>query len=216
MNIGVICGDRWHAADVVIEGLSPLDSGSDPGGFHFDYITDTLAWSNDTLKARDIVVLAKGNARSPVDWDPWLTEDVQQAFVDFVERGGGLLVIHSGTTGYSAEPLFRRLIGGGFVHHPHACPVTVTSEDNAVIPAIGAQTFTAHDEHYFMELYGDDLNHFMTSTSEHGTQPAGWTRQQGQGRVCVLTPGHFGPVWQDPTYRQMIAVALDWCAKGRR
>jgi len=199
--------------------LAPFDAADqkssisdESGKYYMDYILDTINWSNEQLEKYGVVILAKGNARSATDWSPWLTEDVQKAFVDFVERGGGLLVIHSGTVGYRDDPLLRNLIGGVFAHHPAPCAVTVETSENDVISAIGVRTFEVHDEHYLMEMFGDDHNVFMTSTSAHGTQPAGWTRQQGKGRVCVLTPGHYGPVWQNPDYQCIIAAALNWCA----
>jgi type 1 glutamine amidotransferase len=52
---------------------------------------------------------------------------------------------------------------------------------------------------------------FLTTVSEHGTQPGGWTRLEGQGRVCVLAPGHNLEVWLAPAYQTLIANALRWC-----
>jgi len=60
-------------------------------------------------------------------------------------------------------------------------------------------------------LYNDDLNQFMTSTSPDSVQPAGWTRQQGKGRVGVLTPGHYREVWLNPEYSRTIGTVLRWC-----
>ena len=47
----------------------------------------------------------------------------------------------------------------------------------------------------------------------HGTQPGGWTRQEGAGRVAVLTPGHNVEVWLHPSYQTLIGNALRWCAR---
>ena len=47
---------------------------------------------------------------------------------------------------------------------------------------------------------------------EHGTQPAGWTRTHGTGRVCVLTPGHNLAIWQHPSYQRLLRNCLAWCA----
>ena len=52
---------------------------------------------------------------------------------------------------------------------------------------------------------------FLTTRSEHGAQPGGWTRLEGDGRVCVLTPGHNVEVWLEPNYQVLIANALRWC-----
>lgn len=53
---------------------------------------------------------------------------------------------------------------------------------------------------------------FLETVSEHGTQPGGRTRREGDGRVCVLTPGHNLEVWLHPSYRTLIRNALGWCA----
>jgi uncharacterized protein len=54
---------------------------------------------------------------------------------------------------------------------------------------------------------------FLTTTSEHGSQPGGWLRTQGAGRVCVLTPGHNLPVWQHPSFQALLGNALDWSCR---
>jgi type 1 glutamine amidotransferase len=54
---------------------------------------------------------------------------------------------------------------------------------------------------------------FMTTTSQHGTQPGGWTRLEGEGRVCVLTPGHNVEVWQHPSFQALLRNTLNWCAQ---
>ena len=96
--------------------------------------------------------------------------------------------------------------------HPAQCPVTV--EPVAGHPLTqGSVRFTAKDEHYFMALDDTQADVFLTTTSEHGTQPAGWTRTEGGGRVCVLTPGHNVEVWLHPAYQALIRNGLHWCGK---
>ena len=65
---------------------------------------------------------------------------------------------------------------------------------------------------YFMALDDPQADLLMTTTSEHGTQPGGWTRSEGQGRVCVLTPGHNIAVWLHPSFQALLRNALRWCA----
>lgn len=210
MLAGVICGDRYHPADVVMQGLNAIDT----GGIPWEFVLDTVSWPREQIQRYGVVVLSKGNAKSPTDYEAWLTPEVQQDFVDFVERGGGLLLIHSGTVGYKNEPILRNLVGGGFASHPAPCPVQVDFTDTDALPGLHPQSFTVHDEHYIMEMYHDDMKVFATSTSPHSTQPAGWTREQGKGRVCVLTPGHFAEVWLQPDYQHTIERAFRWCAFG--
>ena len=75
----------------------------------------------------------------------------------------------------------------------------------------GVSPFTIKDEHYFMAMGDQDVDIFMTTHSEHGEQPGGWSRTEGAGRVIVLTPGHNLEVWLHPAYQTLILNTLRWC-----
>ncbi|CAM4382806.1 type 1 glutamine amidotransferase [Paenibacillus endophyticus] len=211
MKIGVICDDYWHPGKLVTEGLELLSE----QGYTFHYIQHASEWSREWMNEHDAVVLAKSNQVSAVDETPWLTPDIQQQFQSYVEEGKGLLVLHAGAVGYRAEPLFYELVGGVFEHHPEACPVTISSLNEELGIAIAQGTYTIHDEHYFMEVIDERIQVFMQSESVHGTQPAGWVREQGKGRVCVLTPGHFLHVLQHTDYQATIKNAINWVSAAR-
>jgi type 1 glutamine amidotransferase len=63
-----------------------------------------------------------------------------------------------------------------------------------------------------MEMGNAPVESILTTASEHGTQPGGWVRHEGSGRVAVLTPGHNVEVWLYPAYQTLIGNALRWCA----
>ncbi|CAM4169488.1 ThuA domain-containing protein [Paenibacillus alkaliterrae] len=208
MKIGIICDDYWHPGTTVKQGLEPLGT----EGFQFEFIQHASEWTRIWMDGQDAVVLAKSNQISARDKMPWLTDEIQAHFVDYVEQGKGLLVLHSGTVGYREERTFFELIGGVFNMHPEACQVTMSYTDEAMLPIETAKSFSMHDEHYYVEVIDERIHVFLTSTSEHGTQPAGWVREQGKGRVCVLTPGHFLEALKHPDYQAAIAGALKWCS----
>jgi len=158
------------------------------------------------------VVLAKLNVSSPSDATPWASKASGAAFLDFVSHGGGLLVVHAGTVGYSVAPGIHELTGGSFIQHPSACEVTIEPVPDhhlskEVLP------FTVHDEHYFVE-HIDKGEDFLLTRSEHGVQPGGWTRSFGNGRVCVITPGHFESVWMHPQFQLLVGNGLKWITNG--
>jgi type 1 glutamine amidotransferase len=70
------------------------------------------------------------------------------------------------------------------------------------------------DEHYIMAFDDKSADLFIKTTSEHGTQPAGWTRTEGKGRVCVLTPGHNIEVWTHTSYQTLLCNAMHWCSRS--
>ena len=207
MRALVICDDYWHPGKVPHEGLAPLQA----SGFAFDFIDDGDEWSAEKMAQYPVVVMVKSNNVTQADKRAWVTPDVEEAFRAYAERGSGILFVHSGTV-YKDFPTMRGVIGGAFVGHPPQCPVTV--EPKAGHPlAAKSEPFTLKDEHYQMELDDRSADVFLTTTSEHGSQPGGWTRSVGQGRVAVLTPGHNVEVWLHPAFQSLLANALRWCAK---
>jgi len=207
MRVLVFYDDYWHPAATARDGLGELGG----CGFEFDWIKNAGDWSVEGMAEYPLVLLAKSDEVSSTDRRPWVTEEVHRAFVDYVRQGNGLLVVHSGTV-YAEVPAMRALIGGAFISHPKQCPVTVDPREGHLLTASGAP-FTVVDEHYFVELDDAEADLFLTTTSEHGIQPGGWARIEGEGRVCVLTPGHNVEVWQHPSFQTLLCNALRWCSR---
>jgi type 1 glutamine amidotransferase len=208
MRTLVLCDDYWHPARTARAGLAPLSD----AGFEFDWIENAGEWSAQRMAEYPLVVLTKANNVSSTDQRPWVTEDVEAAFLDYVRKGNGLLAVHSGSAGYQQAPVLRGLLGGVFLQHPPQCPVTVQPHEGHPLTA-GSAPFTQVDEHYFMALDDARAEVFLTTTSERGVQPAGWTRSEGLGRVCLLSPGHNLEVWAHPCYQALLRNGLRWCSK---
>jgi type 1 glutamine amidotransferase len=209
MNTLVLCDDYWHPARIPRQGLGALDGAE----FTFDWIEDARDWSAEIMMNYPLVILTKSNNISAADTTSWMTDDVQAAFAGYVRKGNGLLAIHSGTAEYAEKPLLRSLLGGVFRFHPEQCPVTVIPHAEHAL-AGGSVPFTLKDEHYFMALDDTSADVFVTTTSEHGEQPGGWTRVEGRGRVAVLTPGHNLEVWLHPSFQTLILNCLRWCGES--
>ncbi len=207
MRILVMCDDYWHPARTVRGGLDLLSGSS----FDFDWIENAADWSAERMAGYPVVLWVKSDNVSAADQSHWVSETVQQAFVDYVRQGGGLLSVHSGTV-YAQQPVMRALLGGAFIRHPPQCLVTVEPQAGHLL-STGSAPFTLADEHYMMELDDTQADVWMITTSEHGSQPGGWTRLEGEGRVCVITPGHNVEVWQHPSFQALLVNGLRWCSK---
>lgn len=204
----VICADAWHPAQTVKGGLAPLGA----GGFEFEFLENGAERLAEMLPQFSIAVLAKANMLSAADQRPWLSPGLAAAFRDHVRRGCGLVVIHAGTSRYEQSPGMGEMIGGAFRSHPDPCPVTLEPAISCPLTT-GVDAFTVRDEHYFVSLNDPQAMVFLNSQSEHGVQPAGWTRNEGAGRVCALTPGHSLEVWRHPSFQKLLLNALGWAAK---
>jgi type 1 glutamine amidotransferase len=124
--------------------------------------------------------------------------------------------VHSGTAGYKDVAPVRAVLGGVFISHPPACDVTLEPCASHLLNAGVTGPFTIHDEHYQMILDDPGVDVFLHSRSVHGLQPAGWTRTEGTGRVCVLTPGHFPEVWLHLSFQRLLINALNWVSPENR
>jgi transposase-like protein len=188
MRTLVLCDDAAHPASLTRDGLGGLGE----CGYEFVWQEDPSEWSAEEMNGYPLVIVSKANNRSQTDSTPWATEAIGRAFVNYVAQGNSILFLHSGTAGYENAPSLCQLMGGIFTGHPAQCPVTV--EPRAGHPlTVGSAAFTGKDEHYQMAMNDPNVDHFLNTTSEHGTQPGGWTRSEGKGRVCVFTPTHT--VW---------------------
>jgi type 1 glutamine amidotransferase len=209
MRALVFSGDVWHPTHIVRAGLERLED----SGFQFDWIDHADERSVEQMFEYPLVMLTKANQVSETDQRPWVTDKIEKDFSDYVHQGGGLLVVHSGLAGYGQAPALRRLMGGRFVEHPDPCPVTVDLKDGHPL-TIGSLPFTLIDEHYFVAVDDVQADVFMTTLSEHGTQPGGWTRTEGAGRVCVMTPSHSREGWVHPSFQTLLLNALRWCGRS--
>jgi type 1 glutamine amidotransferase len=208
MRALVLCDDTWHPAATIRQGLEPLRR----HGFDFVFLEDGAAWSAARMEKFPLVILAKANLTSATNPRPWLSADLQHTFLDYVRRGNGLVVIHAGTSHYEKLPAMNALIGGAFMRHPDLCAITIEPKTNHPLTN-GIASFTVDDEQYFIMMNDPQADIFLHSRSEHGMQPAGWTRIEGKGRVCVLTPGHNLKVWLCPSFQTLLLNALRWTAK---
>jgi len=192
MNILVLLDDKWHPGYIVKDGLSFLDTSD-----------NIITWIKDPntlvepLISFQLIIVAKANNISSKEFASWMTIELEKKMQHFVNNGGSLMVIHSGTSGYQECKIYRHLIGGVFDNHPEQCNVKYTQKDGI--------SFTELDEHYFMAIDNiDNINIFLTSSSVHGEQSAGWYKSVGKGKVIVLTPGHNLNVWLNPIFKEII------------
>ncbi|MEV4687007.1 ThuA domain-containing protein [Microbacterium sp. LWH3-1.2] len=154
-----------------------------------------------------------------------------------VERGTGLAGWHGGIAdSYRNSSDYLQLIGGQFATHPSRHPdaregveadnflcytVDLTDLGRSHEIMVGVEDFTLRTEQYW--VLTDDLNDVLATTTHpvqpyhpwHRpiTSPAVWTREWGQGRVFVATPGHSLSVLRDVSVRTIIERGMLWATR---
>jgi len=225
MRVLLFCDDHYHPGDVPTKGVEPLKN----KGYTIDIISDTTTYNPATIFEYDVVIMSKCDHVTKESQNSWKAPEVQKAFVDFVEKGGGLIVAHNGTVAGPDTGVLDRLAGCRFASHPNNSPITVGPLKPHPITN-DVNIFCELDEHYHLEILADDIDIVAASyglaqgdSAKYETEayfnypehiaPSALVRTQGTGRVCVLTPGHHVEVWLNPEFQKMLENAINWCAK---
>jgi len=224
-KILLLCNDRWHPGQIPVDGTAPLTK----KGFHIDVIQNANALSPELLTNYSLVLLSKSDEVSNNNHNSWKNLEIQNAFVDYVNEGGGLLAVHSGTVAGENTSLLDHLLGCRFLSHPEQSLVTVTPLKPHFITK-GVEPFQEKDEHYLLEILQEDIDVLFASYSpaqgeeeKYETEPyfnspallttSGYVRRFGEGRICVLTPGHNLSLWLNPSFQKILENAILWCTK---
>lgn len=209
-RIACLVGDFYHdptSIQTMLEAvISELDGMAD---FYTDH--DAFPWAG--LDAYSVVVISKEARLNPAESAAiWSTEETEGALSRFVEKGGALLVLHSGLSSYPPGGTYSRLIRGRFLFHPQEHPRFRIQE--SVPGGTGLQTFIpfeVEDEMYFVFV---DAKHteilLRTYSADYGSSAAAWRHTQGKGRVFCYTLGHRPEVLNRLEHRSLVLSALTW------
>ncbi|GAA0441323.1 hypothetical protein Acor_72830 [Acrocarpospora corrugata] len=153
-----------------------------------------------------------------------------------VAAGTGLAGWHGGIVdAFRANPDYLHLVGGQFACHPGKLPDEWVPDapDNCFIPyrvtmlpeaadhpiTAGLPDFDLVTEQYW--VLTDEYNDVLATTTHPArapwhrevVAPAIWTRNWGEGRVFVATPGHDLDVLREPTVRTIIERGMTWASR---
>jgi len=145
----------------------------------------------------------------------WSAEQYQQ-FDQFLERGGGALMLHSATIADKEPEKLAERIGLAFQpgrskyrHGPLDLKI-VASPDDPLTRRLPREIHFV-DESYW-PMIGDPANvQLLATTQEEGKDwPMVWTVSRGKGRVFASIVGHYSWTFDDPLFRIMVLRAIAW------
>jgi len=189
------------------------------------FSTENAAVFNDEQLARfDVVV---GNNITGDNW----TEEQKQAFIRWVEDGGGFVGMHgaAGTRYRYWDWYTDALLGGGrFIGHPmmpqfREATIVVEDGDHPTMAHFGDQ-FTQTDEWYsFEESARKSGSHVLATIDESTYQPGEdnamgddhpiiWIACPGNGRSFYSALGHRANTYVWPEHEKMLEAAVTWAA----
>lgn len=155
------------------------------------------------------------------DWP----EEAKQAYLDFVRRGKGHVVVHAGSASFPDWSEYGRLTlatwkAGQTSHGPiHEFPVRVENVRHPVTE--GLEPFKIRDELWNAPGLAEGAEILASSYSapdQGGTgrwEPAVLAGRFGQGRTLTVLLGHDAEAMDDPGFRTLLRRAVEWAATGR-
>lgn len=154
--------------------------------------------------------------------------ELEANLLSYVEKGGGLLVLHGGVTTLNNSWDFSRLLGASFDYHPKQQAIQVRLEDpkHPLVQAFPAEGFNHIDEPYFYknayaELDFKPLLYFNNAEIDaqrkgqeltEGKTYVAWIRAEGKGKVMYISPSHNAQSFENPDLLQFYLDGMQYVA----
>ncbi|GAA0877128.1 hypothetical protein GCM10009119_00960 [Algoriphagus jejuensis] len=154
--------------------------------------------------------------------------ELEANLLRYVEKGGGLLVIHGGVTTQNNSWEFSRLLGASFDYHPPQQPHQVRVEDpkHPLVQAFPAEGFNHTDEPYFYKNAYEELDfkpllYFNNAEIKNqrkgqelteGKTYVAWIRAEGKGKVMYISPSHNAQSFENPDLLQFYLDGMQYVA----
>jgi type 1 glutamine amidotransferase len=188
-EIVTLLGDFYHSHNLM---LKALDDALKETSIDYRIVDIEAGQLISRLQLNpDILVIGKENRINPQDQNVkcWMTDEIEEKIVNYVECGGRLFVWHSGLASYPADDEYCKMVRGYFKYHPEKNKmVRYFSPEKSILSR--RFDFEIMDEHYFVYCDTENTNIFLFSESEDGSSIAGWTHNFGNGKILALTPAH--------------------------
>jgi type 1 glutamine amidotransferase len=179
---------------------------------------DPAQMTADNLKQYKAIVLASTN-NEIVD-----TDEQRNALFDFVEKGGGLLSIHSALASERKSERFRDLVGATFVSHPpnQVFDISIVDPKHPSVRSFSTTVWSGWKDEVYVCKMATNIHTIMTvdlaklkgaeAVMKKGFSvvPVAYTVPFGKGRVYVLAPGHNDADYKKNEWRRLLQDSLLW------
>lgn len=153
-------------------------------------------------------------------------QKLEKNLLQYVRKGGGLVVLHGAITMQNKSDDFSSMVGGSFDYHPkqQEIHVQLVDPEHPLVAAFDADGFTHVDEPYFFNnayfdyefrplLYmeADELEG-MREPVDNSTRYISWIKGYGKGNVFFASPSHNAQSMENPQLLQYFLDGLQYAA----
>ena len=223
---------RWQARWSLLLGGTSASSEAAANLYGPDLYGPDLADPDVRAGAAKVEVQRAWNWPEPEQWAradlmvvyayvPWTPERREQVSA-FLQRGGGLVLIHSATwIRPEPSPEIAELTGvGGFRLWRHGpLDLELTASKHPILAGLPPRLRWVDEPYWPPTPTADGAQVLATSrekiargAEETASQPQFWTYAVGRGRVFGCVPGHYTWTFDDPYFRLLLLRGMAWAA----
>ena len=153
-------------------------------------------------------------------------QELETNVIEFVKKGGGLLLLHGGITTLNNSQKFSELVGASFDYHPpqQLVQVKLDNPSHTLVAAFPKDGFSHVDEPYFYKNAYSNLNFtpllYFDNAQIHsqranqalksGKTYVAWIRPEGKGKVMYIAPSHNAQSFENPALLQFFLDGLQY------
>lgn len=233
----------WHWVNPHTQAMIEIISDKS-GTFEVTTSTDIAMMEKDALKQFDAVVFNNTNSKPEYRnlFVDKLSEDasldsaavwakankLEDNIIDYVKKGGGILLVHGGNTMLNNSPEFSKLAGGSFDYHTkqQAFQVRPVDTTHPLVQSLPQEGYNHVDEPYFYkgaydELDFQPLTYFNNAEIEgqrkgkektSGKTYVSWIRKDGKGRTMYISTSHNAQSFENAAILAYFLDALQFVA----
>lgn len=178
----------------------------------------------DTIQAMDLsvynVIVSDWNS-FPEQKEQWNTL-TKEAFLDFMEKGGGFVTIHAASATHYDWPPFLHITGGRWGEKTHHGPISdfnvyIQDPDHPITK--GMYGFSITDELWIDLEVAPNAEILCVATGKDKNrseqqEPVALITRYGKGRGFYLVLGHDTTTMESPDWQTLFLRGTEWAAKG--
>ena len=179
---------------------------------------DALAmFRPENRKSYDVVLL--------YDMPKAISEQEKVDFINTIEEGKGMVVLHHAYCSYQDWPEYKTIIGGRYYQkawtddngneylastykHDVRFKINVAGKKHPVTKGIG--DFEILDETYGNGSVNDGVHVLLTTNEPTSTSSVAWANRYGKSDIVTILLGHDNNAWTNPNFTQLLLQAIQW------
>lgn len=208
--------------EVIPTGISALNEMAKSQQWEMSFTEDSTVFTAKKLKVYDVVVFLATSG-------DLFTTDQKTALKNYIEKGGTLLTIHSGTNTEENWEWWVNAIGARFIGHPPTQKARVIIEDrnHPATAHFTSDEWITTDEWYSFDRnprqnvkvlisidensYGVADNRWFEGVEQQmGDHPITWYKNVGKGIVFQTAFGHTPEMYADPLFKKHLTGTINW------